>query len=143
MLKLQLSYLTVYGVRLSLLYMGFLFGVLQYDTRFADAFWNSSKQNLLRHFLNILSSWALVADVWYLPPETQWVGFLRSTHVTVLNLFLIFNCAHVQLCSTVVNLFLNCTQLCSSSSQLYSTCFRTVFNSSSTELKFNGAQLFP
>ena len=41
----------------------------QYDSRFADAFWNSSKQTLLRHLLNIMTSWALVVDVWYLPPQ--------------------------------------------------------------------------
>jgi len=44
---------------------------IKYDSRFADPFWNSSKQNLTRHLLNILTSWALVCDVWYLPPEHQ------------------------------------------------------------------------
>ena len=43
----------------------------QYDTRFADAFWNSSKQSLSQHLLMILSSWAIVCDVWYLPPVKQ------------------------------------------------------------------------
>lgn len=42
---------------------------IKYDSRFADAFWNSSKQTLLRHLLNIMTSWALVVDVWYLPPQ--------------------------------------------------------------------------
>jgi glycerol-3-phosphate O-acyltransferase 3/4 len=42
---------------------------IKYDSRFADAFWNSSKETLLRHFLNVLTSWALVVDVWYLPAE--------------------------------------------------------------------------
>ena len=42
----------------------------QYDPRFADAFWNSSKVNFVTHILLMLTSWALVCDVWYLPPET-------------------------------------------------------------------------
>ena len=45
--------------------------LFQYDSRFADPFWNSSKQTLSRHLVNILTSWALVCDVWYLPPEKQ------------------------------------------------------------------------
>ncbi|ELT88373.1 hypothetical protein CAPTEDRAFT_172192 [Capitella teleta] len=44
---------------------------IKYDSRFADPFWNSSKQSLSKHLLMILSSWALVCDVWYLPPVTQ------------------------------------------------------------------------
>lgn len=44
---------------------------IKYDPRFADPFWNSSVQTLLRHLLNILTSWALVCDVWYLPPQRQ------------------------------------------------------------------------
>ncbi|ESN92447.1 hypothetical protein HELRODRAFT_186124 [Helobdella robusta] len=47
---------------------------IKYDSRFADPFWNSSKETLTRHLLNILTSWALVADVWYLPPQTQQPG---------------------------------------------------------------------
>lgn len=47
--------------------------ISQYDSRFADPFWNSSKQSLSKHLLMILSSWALVCDVWYLPPVTQQV----------------------------------------------------------------------
>lgn len=44
---------------------------IKYDPRFADPFWNSSIQGLSRHLLNILTSWALVCDVWYLPPKYQ------------------------------------------------------------------------
>lgn len=44
---------------------------IKYDPRFADPFWNSSSHTLTRHMLNILTSWALVCDVWYLPPEHQ------------------------------------------------------------------------
>jgi len=41
---------------------------IKYDARFADPFWNSSKQHLITHILLMLTSWALVCDVWYLPP---------------------------------------------------------------------------
>lgn len=44
---------------------------IKYDSRFADPFWNSSKESLSRHLLNILTSWALVCDVWYLPPQQK------------------------------------------------------------------------
>ena len=43
----------------------------QYDSRFADPFWNSSKQSLSQHLLMILTSWALVGDVWYMEPQTM------------------------------------------------------------------------
>ena len=43
----------------------------QYDPRFANPFWNSSEQSLSTHLLSILTSWALVVDVWYLPPQKQ------------------------------------------------------------------------
>ncbi len=51
--------------------------VFQYDPRFADPFWNSSKQSLSKHLLMILTSWALVVDVYYLPVESQEVGILH------------------------------------------------------------------
>jgi len=44
---------------------------IKYDPLFADPFWNSGKQSLSKHLIMILTSWALVCDVWYLPPETQ------------------------------------------------------------------------
>ncbi|XP_014780392.1 glycerol-3-phosphate acyltransferase 3 [Octopus bimaculoides] len=47
---------------------------IKYDSRFGDAFWNSSKANLLRHLSDIMSSWALVCDVWYLPSMTKMDG---------------------------------------------------------------------
>jgi len=48
--------------------------LLQYDSRFADCFWNSSKYTMLEHIGMLLTSWAIVADVWYLPPATQLEG---------------------------------------------------------------------
>ncbi|XP_067928147.1 glycerol-3-phosphate acyltransferase 3-like [Watersipora subatra] len=47
---------------------------VKYDSRFADCFWNSSKYNMLEHIGMLLTSWAIVADVWYLPPVTQQEG---------------------------------------------------------------------
>lgn len=47
---------------------------IKYDPRFADPFWNSSKQTLSKHLVMILTSWALVVDIWYLPPMTMEPG---------------------------------------------------------------------
>ncbi|KAM7284074.1 glycerol-3-phosphate acyltransferase 4-like [Ixodes scapularis] len=41
---------------------------IKYDARFGDAFWNSSKQNYIHYLAMMMSSWAIVCDVWYLPP---------------------------------------------------------------------------
>jgi glycerol-3-phosphate O-acyltransferase 3/4 len=41
---------------------------IKYDARFGDAFWNSSRYSMLHYIYNMMTSWAIVADVWYLPP---------------------------------------------------------------------------
>lgn len=41
---------------------------IKYDPRFGDAFWNSSKHGMLHYFYRMMTSWAIVCDVWYLPP---------------------------------------------------------------------------
>eukprot|EP00117_Sycon_ciliatum_P032334 scpid84521/ scgid25094/ Glycerol-3-phosphate acyltransferase 4; 1-acylglycerol-3-phosphate O-acyltransferase 6; Acyl-CoA:glycerol-3-phosphate acyltransferase 4; Lysophosphatidic acid acyltransferase zeta len=41
---------------------------IKYDPQFADAFWNSSKEGIETYLFRLLTSWALVADVWYLDP---------------------------------------------------------------------------
>ncbi|CAK9291090.1 unnamed protein product, partial [Gordionus sp. m RMFG-2023] len=41
---------------------------IKYDARFGDPFWNSSRQTFLQYLLMMMTSWALVCDVWYLPP---------------------------------------------------------------------------
>ncbi|XP_066278086.1 glycerol-3-phosphate acyltransferase 3-like isoform X1 [Branchiostoma lanceolatum] len=41
---------------------------IKYDARFGDAFWNSSKYNMIQYLLLMMTSWAIVCDVWYLPP---------------------------------------------------------------------------
>ncbi|VVC43108.1 Phospholipid/glycerol acyltransferase [Cinara cedri] len=44
---------------------------IKYDPRFGDAFWNSSKYSMLQHLYLMMTSWAIVCDVWYLPPMYQ------------------------------------------------------------------------
>lgn len=41
---------------------------IKYDPRFADPYWNTEKQSFVRHVFMLITSWAVVADVWYLPP---------------------------------------------------------------------------
>lgn len=48
--------------------------VLQYDPQFGDAFWNSSKYGMVTYLLRMMTSWAIVCSVWYLPPMTREVG---------------------------------------------------------------------
>lgn len=43
----------------------------QYDPRFGDAFWNSSKFGMVNYLLRMMSSWAIVCSVWYLPPMSR------------------------------------------------------------------------
>ena len=44
---------------------------IKYDARYGDPFWNSSKQGYMRYLLMMMTSWAIVCDVWYLPPMTR------------------------------------------------------------------------
>lgn len=41
---------------------------IKYDNRFGDAFWNSSKHGLFQYLILMMTSWAIVVDVYYLPP---------------------------------------------------------------------------
>lgn len=41
---------------------------IKYNPWFGDAFWNSSKHSMLQYLAVVMTSWAIVADVWYLPP---------------------------------------------------------------------------
>ncbi|XP_037609258.1 LOW QUALITY PROTEIN: glycerol-3-phosphate acyltransferase 3 [Sebastes umbrosus] len=43
---------------------------IKYDARFGDAFWNSGKYNMVSYLLRMMTSWAIVVNVWYLPPMT-------------------------------------------------------------------------
>lgn len=44
---------------------------LQYDPQFGDAFWNSSKYNIVSYLLRLMTSWAIVCNVWYMPPMVR------------------------------------------------------------------------
>ncbi|XP_056146664.1 glycerol-3-phosphate acyltransferase 4 [Lampris incognitus] len=47
---------------------------IKYDPRFGDAFWNSSKFGMVNYLLRMMSSWAIVCSVWYLPPMNREEG---------------------------------------------------------------------
>jgi len=47
---------------------------IKYNPWFGDAFWNSSKHSMIQYLLVIMTSWAIVADVWYLPAMTKEKG---------------------------------------------------------------------
>ncbi|RDD43542.1 Glycerol-3-phosphate acyltransferase 3 [Trichoplax sp. H2] len=42
---------------------------IKYDPTFGDAFWNSSRESWVQYLVMMLTSWAIVCDVWYLPPR--------------------------------------------------------------------------
>lgn len=46
----------------------------QYDPKFGDAFWNSSRYSMMQYLYLMMTSWAIVCDVWYLPPMYQQEG---------------------------------------------------------------------
>ncbi|KAL2651156.1 hypothetical protein R1flu_019284 [Riccia fluitans] len=43
---------------------------IKYNKIFVDAFWNSKKQSFTVHLIQLMTSWAVVCDVWYLEPQT-------------------------------------------------------------------------
>ena len=61
---------------------------IKYDNRFGDAFWNSSKHELFQYLILMMTSWAIVVDIYYLPPmiieenETS-VDFARRVKATI------------------------------------------------------------
>lgn len=44
--------------------------VIKYRREFADPFWNSQEQNMLTYLFMLMTSWAIVCDVYYLKPTT-------------------------------------------------------------------------
>ncbi|KAJ9519611.1 hypothetical protein QJQ45_013373 [Haematococcus lacustris] len=44
---------------------------IKYNKIFVDAFWNSRRQSFGQHLLRLMTSWALVCDVWFLEPQTR------------------------------------------------------------------------
>ncbi|CAL8101504.1 unnamed protein product [Calicophoron daubneyi] len=47
---------------------------IRYNPLFADCFWNSSRDGLLHYAFKMMTSWAMVVDVWYLPPTEMHAG---------------------------------------------------------------------
>uniref|UniRef100_A0A1L8DYS0 Putative phosphate acyltransferase n=2 Tax=Nyssomyia neivai TaxID=330878 RepID=A0A1L8DYS0_9DIPT len=47
---------------------------IKYDARFGDAFWNSSRYSMMQYLYMMMTSWAIVCDVWYLPPMFRQEG---------------------------------------------------------------------
>ncbi|KAJ3289053.1 1-acylglycerol-3-phosphate O-acyltransferase 6 (lysophosphatidic acid acyltransferase, zeta) [Borealophlyctis nickersoniae] len=47
---------------------------IKYDKRYADAYWHTKTQTFTKHLLYLMTRWALVADVWYLPPRPRKEG---------------------------------------------------------------------
>ena len=44
---------------------------MKYNDVFVDAFWNSRTHSFAQHLLRLMTSWAVVCDVYYLEPQHQ------------------------------------------------------------------------
>jgi len=44
---------------------------IKYDAKFGDAFWNSSEFSMVHYLYMMMTSWAIVCEVWYLPPMVK------------------------------------------------------------------------
>lgn len=47
---------------------------IKYNKIFVDACWYSKQQSFTNHLLTLMTSWAVVADVWFLEPQTKLPG---------------------------------------------------------------------
>eukprot|EP00736_Rhodelphis_marinus_P000814 Rmarinus@m.30050 len=47
---------------------------IKYHPAFANCFWDSKQQSFFSHMVSLMSAWAVVADVWYLPPMRRKEG---------------------------------------------------------------------
>jgi len=47
---------------------------IRYDPVFVDAFWNSKRQSFTSHLLALMTSWAVVCDVYFLEPQARGDG---------------------------------------------------------------------
>ncbi|EDQ84773.1 uncharacterized protein MONBRDRAFT_29885 [Monosiga brevicollis MX1] len=47
---------------------------IKYNNNITDAFWNSKKTSFPMHLFHFMTSWALIADVYYLDPQTRREG---------------------------------------------------------------------
>ncbi len=44
---------------------------IKYNKTFVDAFWNSRGESFTQHLVRLMSSWAVVCDVWFLEPQLR------------------------------------------------------------------------
>ncbi|KAJ5072051.1 acyltransferase-like [Anaeramoeba ignava] len=44
---------------------------IKYNKLFANAYWNSREQSFLMHTLSLWASWAVIADVYFFPPQNK------------------------------------------------------------------------
>ncbi len=42
---------------------------IKYNKIFVDAFWNSRRESFGKHLFRLLTSWALVCDIYFLEPQ--------------------------------------------------------------------------
>jgi hypothetical protein len=47
---------------------------IKYNKLFAETFWHSRRQSFTQHLMSLMTSWAVVADVWYLDPQEMAEG---------------------------------------------------------------------
>jgi len=47
---------------------------IKYNKIFVDAFWNSKAMSFTRHLMNLMTSWAVVCDVYFLEPQERHEG---------------------------------------------------------------------
>jgi glycerol-3-phosphate O-acyltransferase 3/4 len=47
---------------------------IKYDKSWADAYWHSKSQSFVGHLLYLMTRWSLVAEVWYLEPQSLTKG---------------------------------------------------------------------
>lgn len=47
---------------------------IKYNKIFAETFWHSRRQSFTQHLFTLMTSWAVVADVWYLEPQEMQPG---------------------------------------------------------------------
>lgn len=56
---------------------------IKYDSRLGDAFWNSSEQSYGEYLWMMMTSWAIICDVWYMPPMTRIVSCCFSLFISL------------------------------------------------------------
>jgi glycerol-3-phosphate O-acyltransferase 3/4 len=44
---------------------------IKYNKVFVDAYWNSREQSFAQHLMRLMTAWAVVADIYFLDPQTK------------------------------------------------------------------------